>query len=174
MSKIKDTAIRVLTPGTKITLDGGAVLIVYPIGWKQMRAFGSTITNALGSVADVVSLDPSKLQDSAYVKKLSGDILSKIGPYVALNMMELVADCCVFEDKDIRKTISVEEIPHWEVAKVIDAFVEESFVGEGKLQAWTQAIDNIMKKVFKTDKSISDILSNFSSDADTPSPTLVE
>lgn len=146
-----------LFPGTKVRLSL-CEATVYPISFPMMKRFGQGILLALRSIGNM------KLSQGAAPAQVQEAISKFLGPVILEHLLDLVAACTKFEDKEM----SIDDLPHWDVAPLVEAFVNESFMGEEKIRPWIQAIKNIVKK--SEELSLSSLLEQeFSSTKSIPS-----
>lgn len=146
-----------LFPGTTVRLSL-CEATVYPVSFKMMKRFGQGIMLALRSIGNM------KLSQGASPAQIQDAISKFLGPVILEHLLDLVAACTTFQDKEV----VVDDLPHWDVAPLIEAFVNESFMGEHKIRPWIQAIKNLIKR--SEELSLSTILeAEFSSTTKIPS-----
>lgn len=174
MSKTKKNIQHVLLPGTEVETSIGICVTVYPMGWKHMKKFSNMIMTAFGQAATYVSFDPDKLKNEAYMAEITQKLIGTIAPFAIMNMLDLVEACTKIPDEFAQEGFEVEDLPMEDVAKVVDAWVTETFDGEGKMKPWVQLIEKVARVVFKKEISISDMLSKLSLQQDTALEKLSE
>lgn len=124
-----------LYPGTRVRLSL-CEATVYPVSFKMMKRFGQGIMIAMRSIGNM------KLSQGSTPAQIQEAISKYLGPVILEHLLDLVAACTTFDDKDI----VVDDLPHWDIAPLIEAFVNESFMGEQKIRPWIQAIKNLIKR----------------------------
>lgn len=167
--KLRRDTLELLYPGKVVELEtarGKIAVKVYPLGFKHLRKFSKNITGALlallgGDVGKGVS-DP--VARAALGQRLMGQVI----PYVIDNLLDLLEECVVFQDG---LDITMDELPHWEVAKLIEVWLTESFGEEKKWRPWVAAVENLYATATGSRKSISEIFSKASSSPATVAPT---
>lgn len=127
-----------LYPGRVVELDAGATVKVYPLGFVHMRRFTNQISAALAVMARNTPKDMAT--DPARRSELGKQLMAQLAPYLLNNLMELVEECCEVDPKEI----GFEELAHWDIAKVVEAWVMENFGEEKKWKPWVEALDRLM------------------------------
>lgn len=163
-TKPKD-ALKPLFPGRTVPLeveiDGKAVTlhaVVYPLGFKHLRRFSKDVTGAI--MAMVGTRVPDNLKnDPVAAAAFSNRIMMQLIPYAIDNLLDLVKECVTFETKGFE----IDELPHWHVATLVEAWIIESFGEEKKWRPWIAAVENVYAQVTGTPKKISEIFSKGSS-----------
>lgn len=157
----------ILNPGTEVVLsDGTTKCHVYPISFKQIGKFATRIIGAISSIASALPSGKRMPTNDEVMAVLS----SRAIPVVLSDLMDLVAECTRFDDKR-----TIDDLPHWDVPLIIEAWIEENFSDPKKWTTWVTTIELLMEKVTKKPFSfkalMSETASKPSSPADTPSTT---
>lgn len=156
--------VKVLYPGVEVVLESGAVAKVFPLGFKHIRKFSTQISGALLTLMNQ-KIPANIAKDPAAAKAFQDAMFAKIVPYVLTNLLDLLEDCVVLEGA------KVEDLPHWEVAKITEVWVIESFGEEKKRRPWVAAVENIFAQVTGEKRQISEIFSPSSSSPATVAKT---
>lgn len=159
-------ATKILFPGVEVVFEGGYVARVYPLGFKHIRKFSTQIAGALMTLMDTKV--PKKFADDpASAKAFQDAMFAKIVPYVLTNFLDLLADCVVMEPKEVK----IDDLPHWDVAKLAEVWLIESFGEEKKRLPWVAAMENVFAQVTGERKKMSEIFSPSSSSPAITAPT---
>ena len=160
-------AVEMLFPGRSISVDAsrGITAIVYPPGIVHIRQFSRDIVS--GVMAIVGSMTTNK--GAAQAEKTKA-LLAQLVPFVLTNLIDLVGECTRLECK-AAPNLKLADLPHYLVPPIVQAWVEESFIGENKLLPWKAAIEALIEKATGKPTSISEMVSNFSSPPATPAKT---
>lgn len=159
-----------LFPGRKVTIpETGIVAHVYPLGWRHMRDFASTIATATQIIMLGVApgeQDPNKVATAA---------ISRAMPFILEKGLDLVAECIRLEapgvDAKQLGEITIDDLPHWAAPLIVEAWLEESFGDEMRRDPWIAATERAIEKVTGRKVSILGTLSSFSSRQGTGSTT---
>lgn len=146
--------LKTLFPGRELEIEGlSDPLTIYPLGISHISKFNAAIEGLLPRIASQVDLSS--------IGSAMKDLLPMITPILLGEALDLVDECVVgLELKDPL-------IPHWILPQVVEAWIEESFIGEGKIEPWIQAIERTIEKMTGEKLEISEMFSNFSSPQDT-------
>jgi hypothetical protein len=154
MTKEKQTIdIRTLIPGEKLEFEQFDVM-VYPLGFRQIRNFTETLIQALRIALSQIKLD-SFSEDNESAKKVGMELVSILTPIAARDLMGIIRDCLSVKTKngeDVPELIDY--LPHWCVAPVIGKWLEMSFIGEDKINPWIEAVKKISESIKKMDLSL--------------------
>lgn len=156
-SEKKPDDMRVMFPGVEIPIelpDGPLMVTVYPVGIRQMKKFVTAIAGAVGIIR---GMDFNK--DGTTDQHLK-QILPHLVPIILNDLFGLVKECTV--------GIDIEELPHWLVAPIVEAWVMESFGEEKKIRPWIQMFENLTEKATGQKTEIWATLSNTLSRVGTP------
>jgi len=167
-TKPKDS-LKPLFPGRNVELDvnGTKVLVtVYPLGFRHLRRFSKDVTGAV--MAIVGTKVPENLKsDPAAAAAFSQRVMMQLVPYAIDNLLDLVAECVTFETPDV----VIDDLPHYCVAPIIEAWLLESFGEEKKWRPWLATVENVYAQVTGKQKKITEIFSSASSSPATAAPT---
>jgi len=143
-----------LFPGKEIVLNDQVVAIVFPLGFKHIRKFSRDISGALLTLMN--SQIPENIRDDSKAqKRLTDQMFQTLIPYAIDNLLDLISECIKFKPEEVK----IDDLPHWDVAKLIEAWIIESFGEEKKYLPWIAAVENIFAQVTGEKKSISEIFS---------------
>ncbi|PHR91968.1 MAG: hypothetical protein COA69_09390 [Robiginitomaculum sp.] len=144
---------KVLFPGTVLTLAKIGDVTVFPLGITHISRFNSAIEGLLPRIA--VQVDLSSLGTAMK------DLLPMIMPILLGECLDLLDECVV--GVNLRDP----HIPHWILPQVAEAWMEESFIGEGKMDPWIQAVEGTIEKMTGQKIGISEMFSKSLSPQDT-------
>jgi hypothetical protein len=117
------------TGAVSLTLSGGAVVQVYPIGLRQLQEFDRLI-GALAAVAGrAIQVDDKRPQaeQAAAVR----DALQAALPALSMQAIGMAVRCT-----QAPEGVDLEAVPHWDLAAITDAWVCVNFGSPEKLQPW--------------------------------------
>lgn len=160
------SAFEILFPGTRVEIDTGAAKLawtVFPVSVRKMQKFSRAVGRALAALGAV------QVTKGASQEERMKQILPAMIPVVLEDLLDLVSECCAPDTGNVVE-IGVMELPHWHVVPVIEAWITESFVGEGKIRPLVNAVERGMKKLTGKRLDLWETLSKFSSGLDTDSP----
>lgn len=156
-------ALAVLFPGEVIELDLGNNQVgrvrVLPLGFRHLRMFAKQITGALSVVGNM------QLPATSDPKKLGEQILMAAAPLLLGDLFVLLKECVVIESP---AKLSLDDLPHWLVPKLVSAWLEMSFGEPKKWKPWIAAIDQAMTALTRQPFSISETVRSAVSAPDTP------
>ncbi len=147
---------KVLHPGTEIELDNGGIAKVFPLGFRHLSKFTKEISKALAVIQNIPLKPGSKEED------INRAVMTAMIPYILENLLGLVAECVKIEDSDV----ALEDLPHWNVPPIIEAWLIESFGERKKWEPWIQALENLLERFTGKRPQILETLSNSFSSAD--------
>ena len=162
--------------------DFGIDAVIYPVGFKHLETFGAQIAGLTAliiknglNVDYVIKGDKPTAAEEEDINKLIGQKIIGIAmPYVMANMMGMIKDCVKLASKDQNIDVSdcrVDDLPHWELPAIIEAWIDISFNEPKKYRPWLEVVDKMVGKLTGKPFSISETLSKLSSRADTASKT---
>lgn len=156
-----------LFPGKSVDLTVGDITVtavVYPLGFKHLRRFSREVTGALLAIVGTsVPKDLDKDKQAAF----GGRVMMQLIPYAIDNLLDLVKECVVFKEKGV----TIDDMPHWHVATLVELWAIESFGEEKKWRPWLAAVENVHAQVTGKKKTISEIFSSSSSSPAIVAPT---
>jgi len=126
---MEKTPLEILLPGKQLTLESGVVLTVYPVGYKHLKKF----TSQIAKLAQIAATLPMKKGSS--IGDMAKTISVAMIPELLKEGLDLVAECIRIDSPGI----ALDNLPHWEVARVVEAWIEESFGEERKWRPWVEA-----------------------------------
>ncbi len=152
MAANNDTERRALAPGREVPLkDLGITATVYPVGFTQIRRFGATF----GKAAGVLSRHPDADQ---------AQLFSIVFATMTDEVLDLVAACVKLSNTDV----TMDDLAHWHVAEIAEAWWEESFGDPNRFSVWTNLIQRMGQTFTRDPKfSIKGMFSKLSSPPDT-------
>lgn len=162
--------------------DFGLDAVIYPVGFKHLETFGGQIAgltalivkNGLNVDYQIKGEKPTEQEEEEITKLMGQKIIGIAMPYVMANMMGMIKDCVKLVSKDQNIDVSdcrVDDLPHWELPAIIEAWIDISFNEPKKYRPWLEVVDKMVGKLTGKPFSISETLSKLSSRADTPSET---
>lgn len=167
--------LRALFPGRKVDVldDDGNVLTeatVYPLGARHIEtasrdvaAVGMLILEALKVKVDDANGHVRVDQGAISPEK----IISAAVPALLKNGFSLLRECIKI-DIGSDDEIALDDLPHWCLPPLVEAFVEESFGSKKKWEPWKRLIENMVRRFSKNPEfSISETFSRLSSQTDT-------
>lgn len=131
----KAEQLRALYPGRQINI--GLTITVMPLKVKQLRQFSESLTNLVPAVLNAVSSANPKTE-----AELTQVICATLVPLALKDLIALISDCV--------KDIDLDDVPQHLLPRIIDAWVEESFSGPGKLQPWIDLAKKLWAQVEST------------------------
>lgn len=149
---MNEKELKALFPGVEVPLECGLNATVYPLGVTHLKKFSKQITRVFAIFA------AQKVDANIDAKSLAIAVV----PTLLEEAMDLIQECTTMD-------IPFERLPHWELPKLAEAWVIESFGEEHKFRPWVEVIQKAAQKAGVNADSISEMLSNFSSPQDTPS-----
>ena len=145
--------LRILFPGEKREFEKFDV-VVYPIGFGQIRAFSETLISSLRIIFEKIDLDEAKLEDDKAMKDLGIKLISLLSPIATRDLLGIFKDCLIVKTKPskeypegIEVENSVDHIPHWNIAPLISDWLKVSFLGEEKIRPWIEAMREVGKEI---------------------------
>lgn len=167
----EDRSLKVLMPGTKLeNLQCGVTATVYPMGFVHMREFASDLVAAFNAVARVAAPDKPRndtKEERQRVEREFGERLIKsMAPMVTTQLLDVVARCVTFE-----AGVTMDQVPHYDVPVIVEAWIMESFGTEDKWRPWLATMERLLTHFSGKEVRILEMLSKPSSPQDTPSPT---
>jgi len=118
--KAMKEAIRALNPGFPLTLAAGLEVTIATVRVRDIEAFTEEISRVLPRIMMVLGDD---------THKEPVEILGQLVPICSTQLVGLI-DSCVSPQGIFR------ELPHHLAAPVIQAWVQENLLDEGKVEAW--------------------------------------
>ncbi len=156
----------VLFPGRAVELPPPldvVKVVVWPASVAQMRKFSEAISRFISRVSLIQFAE--HLDEDARITMMIPHLI----PIVLDEMIDLVNECTVGLD------LTTERMPHWICAPLVHAWLEESLLGEGKVEPWMNALKNGIDSIAKGTAQVSALPSTLatpsrlSSKPDTPS-----
>ena len=156
-----------LFPGTRIKLEDGIDLeiTVYPLGVKHVKKFTDDIARIVNASQRI------KVEKGGDQKKIAEQFVMGLVPIIMTDALDLVKECTVIEPQG---AATFDELPHWVLPGIADAWIQESFGEEKKWRPWVTLIEKTITRVTGKPFSISEIWSKASSQTDTLSTTSSE
>lgn len=147
---------KTLLPGREVKLSNGIVAVVYPTGFRHIVKFSQTFGTIL-KVASKLNAQAKPGSDLAHVIgiELMTACLSEV--------LELAQACVRFDPPNVK----FDDLPHWEVPAILEAWVDLSFGSEEKVRPWIAAVTKLITAA-KSSPWISGMLSKVSSPPATP------
>jgi len=171
LAKAKETSVsRRIFPGRVVEFEEGAVefkVRVYPPGFQHFELFSTRIAAAVGLIAN---MDLRGATTGSGAQDFAKRVIQQVGPIVLSDLLGLVRECCVVEI-DGHPEATLDDLPHWHLASVVEAWIEESFLEERKWRPWLGALERLISKATGQPFSISETLSSRSSSPATPTLT---
>lgn len=165
-----DQLARMLPKARRIDYDHGDYCVyVFPFGLKHMRLF----TEALGRLFEAIAT--TKVKKGVNEKELYGAMAAVALPHLMGDLLGLVAATTIIckDDVESRKPKLIEtqmdELPHWELPPIIEAWIDLNLGEEEKRRPWIRAIENAVARITNKPFSMSEFLSKDSSLQDTDS-----
>lgn len=159
-----------------IPFEKNLAVMVYPLGAKHLRRFSTQIVGILSTLSQV------RVPKNQGEEALYQTMVAQAVPSLMSEGFDLLQDTCVVGEMvsvgpNEMKFIAAEtqdnaldELPHWELPTVLEAWVELSFGTSGKRRPWIKMLNNLGTKLTKKKKfSITDLFSASSESADTRS-----
>lgn len=141
--------VKILFPGDRVELETGVTAIVYPMGFRHIQKFSRDIGGVLMTLTQV------GVKKGASEKEVGQAILGHMIPYVMSNLLGLIEETIKFEPEGIE----LEDIPHWELAPIVEQWVLTNFGEEKKWRPWVAAIENVVNRFSSKPISILEMVS---------------
>lgn len=135
-----------------LELPMGCTASVYPMGFRHIQRFGTALTGMLGAIG----AGPAAKANG----KLGDAITAAVVPYAMANLMDLVAECTKVVGPD-GKPVKIEDLPHWMLPRILEAWVEINLGERDKWLPWIAAVDRVASRL--TGKPPADLKTLFSS-----------
>lgn len=167
----------ILYPGTEVVLDFVGIqgetsqvsAIVYPVSFRSLQAFTKVMLKMTDVISSMGSTQiPKSLAEAAKSgdekakmevnKIMTRETLKALAPFVVSECLDLVKECV--------KGVDIEQLAHWHVAPIIEAWIMENFGSLGKLQPWIQAVDNLITQATGETPNLWETVSQSLSDMD--------
>lgn len=132
---------------------------VYPLGLRHLRKFNKKFEELIPILGEIFVPKEAEKDDVQIIKS----VVAAIGPKLVEDFFELLEDCIVFPDSE---DLTLEHLPHYELAPVAEKWILVSFGEERKYSPWIRAIDNVVQRFTKKPFSITAIFSKRSSQTD--------
>lgn len=146
---------RVLFPGTTLVIAGREVR-VFPLGVRHVgsvtKAAEEIIPRLLSSGFDARSLATKEGRSAAWPSLL---------PMIVGDMMKVINECVEGVD------LEGDDLPHWYLPPIVDAWVEESFGDAGKVKPWVDMLEATIRRVTRQELGLWETLSKHASPQDT-------
>ena len=147
-------------PGREVKLDDVPVkIMVYPLGVGHIRRFTDDITRIVSATGNI------KVTKGASEKEIAQAFVMGLIPLVLTDAIDLVKECTVIDPPDIK----FDELPHWALPDIAEAWIDQSFGDAKKWKPWVSLIERTITRVTKKPFSISEIWSKSSSQTAIPS-----
>ena len=152
VSKESAEAASIIVPGRIVALksEEGLTATVYPIGFRHLQRF----TKVVLEVADNIALSLQKLEtkeESLSDEQRNAVMLQQLAPMLLREGLSLVGDCVVIEGD--RWKIDHDDpskcLPHWDIAVLVGAWIEENFGDESLLDPWKATFEDVKGKLTK-------------------------
>lgn len=159
----------------EVPFENSLAVMVYPLGARHLRRFSTQIVGILSTMSQV------RVPKSATEEALYQTMLGQAIPTLMSEGFDLLQDTCVvgemvgtgpetYEFVESERENALEEIPHWELPTILEAWVELSFGTSRKRKPWVKMLDNLGRRITrKKDFSITGLFSSSSDSQDTPS-----
>lgn len=150
---MNEDELRILLPGEKREFEKFDVM-VYPIGFNQIRNFTETLISSLRIVFNQIDLDESKLDNAEEMKKIGMKVITLLSPIASKDLLGIFKDCIVTKTKPDKDhpdgeiiIDGINYIPHWNVAPLIVDWLKVSFMGAEKIRPWIEAMKDIKNQM---------------------------
>lgn len=121
----------VMFPGQEVTLPeplDDVKVTVWPASVSQMRRFSEAISRFVARISII------QFSESMSNEARMAHLIPHILPAVLDELIDLVNECTVGID------LTSERLPHWVCAPCVQAWLEETWMGEGKVEPWMTAL----------------------------------
>lgn len=145
--------------GKEVDVDGNT-FTVYPISMNQFGRFSEKVVGMIQHLSSV------ERPEGITEEQMTGLYIRTALPYVLANMMGVVFECITFDGVPLAKREDTDYIPHHVFPGLVTAWLDESFGDEGKVKAWTQALQNLVAYVGKEDSPLLRALSSLSQETE--------
>jgi hypothetical protein len=143
-----DINLQDVLPGRVVWLGKGEKrrrIMVYPIGLHQIKEFTAAI-NDLADTLTTAAVMPkgalANLTTDEVFKVIAKAVLPLLIPKMGGKLADLVDSCCKPKMSEFKPTF-----PHYFIAPVLEAWLEENFLGEDKLHPWVAAVETLAEKM---------------------------
>jgi hypothetical protein len=129
--------VRINFPGTEVTIGKpGMKVRVYPVPYRELRKFTKHISDAIRQLQSGITI--VKRADGTVDPKTLKVLLPASVEVIIDNLLELVSTCC---------QPSIEEVPHYALPPILEAWLDENFGTEERIRPWVQAIETLLLKL---------------------------
>lgn len=154
-----------LNPGRKVEIRRGDAVVltatVYEVGMPHIQRYPELIGQA---IAKLLMLGIDK---AAGKPPPGAQYMAEMLPFVLKHMMPLVKETTKLEPGGI----SLDQIPHHDLAEIASAWMLENFGTEEKWGPWAAVADQMMAAVLRQDAKIWETVSSILSKRGSPSET---
>ena len=116
----KSDALAALFPGREVDI-GGIPVKVMPLGVRHIRKFSDAVGRIMPTIVGVIGNE--KLGKEEWTNK----VVTTLMPFAMSDLLGLIDDCV---------DVDLNSVPQWELPKIAEAWIEESFGSEEKLRPW--------------------------------------
>lgn len=114
---------------------------VYPLGLRHMKRFQKQITKALGLAAGI------KVGAGVSEKEVGAMVMKALVPHVMEDMIEMLQECVRLESAhDKLKAVKLDDLAHWDLPPIAEAWIMESFGESKKLKPWATMIETVVQQ----------------------------
>ncbi len=151
----------VMNPAKVVDLGDGKKANVFPMGIKHIGKFSKRIAGVLGAFGSIT------IKKESTPEEIATAALSHAMPIVLTDLLDLVSECVTFDSP----TQKFEDLAHWELPVIVDAWVEMNFGEEKKWRPWVATMEKAIAKASGKEFSISSWMSAMRSKASSPKAT---
>lgn len=156
MGKNKNKDAEGITPAAKRVpvLEGRAEALVFPLGVIHLRKFNERISKVITFIARNI-----RFREGATTDEIGMQIMAEVAPLMMTDLFDLLLECVRFHPN----TVKMDELPHWDLPPIVEAWIDESFGTPEKRDPWKRAIERTVARMTGEEFSISEMLSKDSS-----------
>lgn len=138
---------RVLMPGERVDVAKfPGTVTVYPLGVRHFRDFPRQVDVVLGAIAKAdMTTEVRELlargADDTWRRAVGRKLMRVAGESILHEALDLVASCVVIEGEDGTRGSFYDDLPHWALPVVVEAWIRASFAEEDKWRPWKAALE---------------------------------
>lgn len=157
--------------GKKVSLSEGRAAYVFPVGFRHLSKFTIQIQKA---IRNLMAIEVPKSSTKETMQRI---LALESLPIIMNDLMGLVEDTTVLgllDQDDVfhrEEEMEFDELPHWDVPKMLEEWFELSFGEERKWNPWISAIEKAILRLTGSKVSLKEMFFKASSSSATTDGT---